>query len=422
MKRLIAVLCGALLCLPVIAADVSFSGYGTLGFVRTNRPWTYDRFMDDGGSVMQDSILGGQMDAKFGNQFGATVQVKLGHSERNDSRPDVTLPWAFISWRPGNDWLLRAGRLRSLDYLHTENMDVGVTYDFARLPQEIYAVSIYSEFDGLSVTRTWNNAAGDFSLDAFLGKSNFHWRGYYRDNFSYSDGSQQNAGAFRVPLKTAGGALALTLRRDDDVFRAEIGQWTIRTQDGSPLINNFGYTADGFVDPTRTQYTDSYRTRTLQFGASVGLPRNFRVTGEFTSYLTQDCALAQSWNGGYLSLLKPIGRWTPYVTWAFARSRGGALDYYNAVNGTRLPESFPGDPVSAEVQAAQRATADNMVPLDQRSWALGFSYSLSATQKLKAEWQRVRIHQASSLVDAPPGADIGDTSINVLSASYSFVF
>ena len=59
---------------------------------------------------------------------------------------------------------------------------------------------------------------------------------------------------------------------------------------------------------------------------------------------------------------------------------------------------------------------------DQSSWSIGTSYALSPTSKIKAEWMRVRIGQVSSLVDAPPGSNIRNQSINVISLSYSLVF
>lgn len=63
-----------------------------------------------------------------------------------------------------------------------------------------------------------------------------------------------------------------------------------------------------------------------------------------------------------------------------------------------------------------------MLTFDQHSWAIGTSYALSPTSKIKAEWMRVRIGEVSSLVDAPPGSNIRNQNINVFSLSYSMVF
>jgi hypothetical protein len=84
-----------------------------------------------------------------------------------------------------------------------------------------------------------------------------------------------------------------------------------------------------------------------------------------------------------------------------------------------VPSLVPG---SAQINASQRAGADQILAFDQRSVAIGTSYALSPTSKLKAELMHVRIGQVSSLVDAPPGGNIRNQGINVISLSYSVVF
>ena len=50
----------------------------------------------------------------------------------------LTPTWAFVSWRPDNDWLLRLGKQRLPLFLNTENRDVGQTYDLLRLPGGVH--------------------------------------------------------------------------------------------------------------------------------------------------------------------------------------------------------------------------------------------------------------------------------------------
>jgi hypothetical protein len=118
-------------------------------------------------------------------------------------------------------------------------------------------------------------------------------------------------------------------------------------------------------------------------------------------------------------VLKRIEKWTPYISYAYLRSESSQLSLYNKVNSNTVPALIPG---AALVNASQRVGADSILVYDQTSWAIGTSYALSSTQKLKAEWMRVRIGQVSSFVDAPPGSNIRNQNINVLSLSYSVVF
>ena len=69
------------------------------------------------------------------------ARIPLWRRERgpdalNDNRYEGSVSWAFLSYRPTNDWLIRAGKQRTPLYLYSETVDVGVTYDFARLPTE----------------------------------------------------------------------------------------------------------------------------------------------------------------------------------------------------------------------------------------------------------------------------------------------
>jgi hypothetical protein len=47
--------------LPAQATEVNFSGFGTLGYARTDQPYVYQRYMDEDGTLARDSVLGLQM-------------------------------------------------------------------------------------------------------------------------------------------------------------------------------------------------------------------------------------------------------------------------------------------------------------------------------------------------------------------------
>ena len=70
---------------PALGADFSISGFGTLGYARSDQPYNYQRFIDDSGTFKRDSVAGIQMDAQFADRFGATMQVKA--CPRHRQRP-----------------------------------------------------------------------------------------------------------------------------------------------------------------------------------------------------------------------------------------------------------------------------------------------------------------------------------------------
>ena len=79
---------------------------------------------------------------------------------------------------PTNDWLIRAGRLSLGGLLNQQNLDVGVTYDMARLPNEVYLISSSYDFDGLSIAKTWSTTGYEITLDGTFGMQNRDYRVY----------------------------------------------------------------------------------------------------------------------------------------------------------------------------------------------------------------------------------------------------
>ena len=408
------------------AADYSISGYGTLGFTRSDKSYAYQRFIDDGGTFRRDSVAGLQVDAAFAGGIGATAQLRVSPATDSDAKYRATLAWAFLNYRPGNDWLLRVGKQRIPLYLNSQNDDVGATYDFARLPTEMYSISPNNEMDGVSFSRTWSRGDEEFVLDGFWGRSKSDVRIWLRDGIP---GIQQPGAMFRQ-LEADGGGFALSYKQNDSTIRMSLSRVVIGERGGNssiPVTFPFVSFAPGVgyyqVDPLLPgpgiATIRKFDFTTLTLGADVSFGSGYRIIGEFARTNVPQTALSTQSTRGYASIVKRIDKWTPYVTYAFLKSQPAPLDLYASVAGTVVPGFVPN---AAQINASQRAAADGILAFDQRSLAIGTSYALSPTSKLKAELMHVRIGQVSSLVDAPPGGNIRNQGINVISLSYSVVF
>src|SRR5690606_38874397 len=101
-------------------ASLSFSGFGTLGYAMSDRAYRYQRFIDERGGFQRDTVLGGQVDWQLAAQWSATYQAMAAPSVGNDEDWSLRTTWAFLSWRPNNDWLLRAGKQRVPLFLNAE--------------------------------------------------------------------------------------------------------------------------------------------------------------------------------------------------------------------------------------------------------------------------------------------------------------
>jgi hypothetical protein len=394
-------------------AEIAYSAFGTVGYARSNQSYAYDRFIDDSGTFRRDSVA------------GATVQVKAAPSTNDDRRYQGSLSWAFLSYRPTNDWLFRVGKQRIPLYLYSETVDVGVSYDFARLPIEMYSIAPSNDFVGAAARRTFRLGDGELAIDLLYGRSSNEFREFLRDDIP----AVQSRGSDFIKLTFKGAGLTVSYKDDDRQFRMTLLRARIKQDDGQPfpvafpfvpIAPGIGYyqTSDALPGPG-VPVAQSVVNTLFTLGAEFPVPGGVRVTGEFARAVVRHSEFAPQGNRGYLALLRPTQQWTPYVSFAFLRSPTSQLDGFTKINGNSLPLFIPG---AALINAAQRAGADADNAYDQHSWAIGTSYALTSTSKLKAEFLATHIGRVSELVDAASGTTPRDLSIKTFSASYSVVF
>ncbi|MCZ4313308.1 hypothetical protein O4H66_07815 [Comamonadaceae bacterium G21597-S1] len=424
----VAVLAALVLGWPATAGatDFSLSGFGTLGFAKSDKSYRYQRFVDDNGTFRRDSVAGVQLDAVFSPSVGATVQALASPSSNHDDQFDGTIAWAFVSWRPTNDWLVRVGKQRIPLYLYSQTYNVGTTYEFARLPMEMYSISPSNDFVGLSASKTWEMNRGELTLDGYWGTSDLDVRFWIRDGMPPNQGP---TAIFRQ-LGVEGGGLVLTHKSAETTYKVGYSKVTVNEQNAAssypatyPYVSiapGVGYyQVNSMLPGPGIPTIDRYSYRTLTLGTDLQLGSGYRVIAEIARSLVTDTDLSTQSTRGYAAVLRKMDRWTPYLAYAYLKSSSGPLTLHERVNANRVPASVSG---AAQINASQRAGADSILVYDQSSWSIGTSYALSPTSKIKAEWMRVRIGQVSSLVDAPPGSNIRNQSINVISLSYSLVF
>ena len=404
-------------CGSAEAFDLTWSGFGTLGYAQSDESVRYQRFIDNNGTVKRDTVFGAQVDARFSQQWGATLQAKVAPSDHRDNRWQASLAWAFLSWRPSDDWLIRAGKLRLPFMLNTENADVGATYDFVRLPQEVYSIAPTTDILGLSISKTWLGETYDWTAEAYTGSASTYWRYYGRDRTM----STSQPGSWFLPIDIRSTGLVLTARSLSHVFRIGYHEGE-SSRPGEKTRSDFQYGACPAAIPSQPCYNlapggvDKQRVPILTLGASVTLPQDFKLTGEFAKMRVSDSASRglSRW-GGYLALSRRIGSWVPYGYYAKVKSQGDALSLYQRIDANA-------NVVHPAFQSYQHLVADLTTPYDQSTIAVGTSFWVTTNSVVKAEWSRVSTGVASSFVDAPQGGASGDRRFDVFSLSYGFTF
>ena len=407
----------------VLDKKISLSGFATVGYAQTDQPYHYQRYLSNDGSFFRDTLLGLQLDAQLTDTISMTVQGKYAVADDKDHRFDPTLTWAFLSWRPTNDLLFRGGRLRIPLYMNSENMDIGNTFDFARLPAEVYFTSPMNNVNGLSFNKTWDSSLGEIGFDAYVGTLEPFFR-----IAPYNYGAL-NSDAYYLPVRTSVYGGALTLQQEENRFRVSVHDtYNVRLDDGKmrddlpfvQIMPNVGYykvadnMAGGAIPSHNQLHTIIYTA-----GMDLSLGNDFRLVSEFVRRDVYNSLVSPDSQGGYLALFKSIGDFTPYVSVAHLQSMGKTLDLYNRVSKNRIPAVIPN---AENLNATQRAGAVGIFAYDQTTWAVGTSYNVNPTNKIKAEWAITQTRDVSALIDALPNDDTGNKLLNTFSVSYNIVF
>lgn len=419
LRVLLACTCTLITSQQALAVDFALTGFGTVGYAISDEKFRYLRYIDDDGTFKVDSLVGVQMEAQFSPQWGATLQVVASAPRSRDEGIEAKVRWAFLSYRPDNDWLLRVGRLRPPFLVHTQNAEVGVTYDQARLPVEFYSISPVYDVDGAAVTKTWALDDAEINVDAYGGTSNVH----NRLTSERHPGGRRAVGLGFDPYASSRIAFAgvvvshstktLLLRAGVHRARVKFDQQLPRTFEPTQIPGPVPF---GGIRWGIESELDKFHINVLTLGVDwrVG---DWRVTGEYGRRDVKDAEITVDSHSGYVTLARAVGSWTPYLTHARLLSGSTERKLYDQVNSTPVPLAVQGPPFFLPA-SFHRTVADTFLVFDQYSNMLGVSYGFSATSKLKFEWMQTKIGLRSTFVDG----DVQDRRFNVFTLAYSFAF
>ena len=407
-------------------AEISydFSGFGTLGYAVSNNPSPYLQYIDNEGTFSRDSLIAGQLDIRFSPKLSATIQAKLAANNSQANGVDVDITWAFLSYRPTNDWLFRIGELQVPGYLNSVNRDVGVTYDYARLPAEADSTSPIYHFTGAAISKTFNFDDSDFTVDLYAGKKTTDLRYYIGNEIpgAYTQGSSYN----QVKIDLVG--LAFSYKTPKHTFVAAIHRVKVKNEGGEEWLKEIGFTeiipgSDiGYYNnepSSGASITNRFDLYLANIGADISLGNDLRLASELVYRKTNDLNIGINGVLGYVSLQKRIDKWTPYVFYSQIKTFSNDLKKHQRIDSNQVPSAIPN---AALINASQHVIADIYQAYDQFSVAIGTSYRFSPMSVLKAEIMFVDVDQTSSLFDVSSQNESSDFSTTIFSLSYSFAF
>jgi hypothetical protein len=314
--------------------------------------------------------------------------------------------------------------LRPPILIHLQNAEVGVTYDHARLPAEVYSLSPVYDIDGAAVTKSWLLHDREVSLDAYWGKTHVRFRLPFRGLPSPGQAFPPGFSAppadryipedltlkgFIVSQNTEGLLLRAGVHHAEIDAEIPIPETLVPVPIAAPAgLGGFLYQPVNFKN--------RFDILVLTFGAEWR-SGPWRVTGEYGQRILDDTKIGIGSRGAYVSVARSVGAWTPYITYARLLSNSETRRIFEEVSSTPVPLAVQGPPLFVAANAHQIA-AGTISVFDQYSTMVGASYSFSPTSKLKLEWMRTHVGLGSNLVDG----DVRNRSFNVFSVSYSMAF
>ena len=329
---------GLAICLASTSAfaleqgEYTFNGFGTVGI--THLGGEDDGYQGYGVNGQTTDGWRGDQLSKFGAQFQYGLSDTLGVTAQVTAKPaqdewEGNIEWLYLSWQANDNLMVRGGRLRTPVYMYSESIDVGFSYPWLRLPDEVYSQVQLSNYEGADVVYTLPLSFGSVAFQVAGGQAK------NRDIFSLDD------------------------MHDIDYNKLFGGNVSLST-------NDFGTFRVGYVESDiKANVEGDFSVLGLDVN-DYSFNNLDHQKGKFTSLGYQYD------NGTWLT----SNEWTSRVIEADGNS---STDAFYLMGGRRFGDFL------AHVTYAQLDEDDGR----QNSWTLGLNYNVMPTVVVKGEYKRV---------------------------------
>ncbi|MGP3791561.1 porin [Pseudomonas sp. B392_1p] len=153
--------------------EYRLNGFGTaaishIGGASDAKSYGYQGRTTDSWRGDQLSRLGGQFSYGLTGSLSATVQV-VAKAEQDNWK--LNLEWAYLAYEVSDQLTVRAGRLRPAAYMFSETLDVGYSYPWLRLPDEVYSLMPVSNMEGADVLYSIPLSFGSVDIQGQIGQA-----------------------------------------------------------------------------------------------------------------------------------------------------------------------------------------------------------------------------------------------------------
>lgn len=334
-------------------ATIKLNGFISAGVSQTNTGIDYN--IPEYGSINSDwnfsanSLIGLQLIAALGHQWSAVTQIVGNGDDRNGhSAFSPEVEWAFIKYRVNNNWQTRVGRFRLPAFMYSSTQEVGYTYPWTTLPNEVYRIIPFMNINGADFIFQHPIASSDWSLavQPFIG---------------------ENTSKYDLPLDGLSSPLVETRFKENDLFGGALSisspVTTLRfAYAQTKLTGTYGSASTVLVDNKKTSFYDVAAKSTFH---------GIMLTGEYAKRKAP--APIAALEGYYASVGYHIKKWMPLLTYGHLKTTN-----------------------SAAISSALREA--------QKSLTVGLNYAINSHLLAKASVSRITpLDNTNGLFDKSPG-------------------
>lgn len=406
-----------------LAADepqLRLSGFGTLAATRASTPpgWAFRRDAlqpsHAGGTRLEtDSLVGIQANYALMPQVEAVVQLQ-GKRRVAAAKTSESLEWAFVAYRPNDDWTVRFGRTSPPVYLLSEYRNVGFAYPSIRPNMEVYGGLAIGALDGLDVSRSWGGESVRWQAKGFVGNGRIRTPG--TNGRPDGDFRLDTVHGMTLQYESNGLLLQGTLARTrvdlgnayfGDVLQQGLTQLQLL---GHPQLAREAAALAGQLDPQRAP------VNYVAFGASYDRDA-WLISGEVARLTSRLSSANQQL--AHVSLGRRFQSVLGYMSVGSARSSRAPLDN---PQWAALVAPTLGPFAAQAIQALGTGAALSLNnQIRQRSLSLGMRWDVNSHMALKWQWDRFSIEpNGAGTLWLQPGS--AAARVRVMSVGLDFVF
>jgi hypothetical protein len=372
--------------------SASFSGFGTIGYVKTDNDQA--QFVSAGqpagagkdGSFSPDSKLGGQVNAKANSVFSATVQAVSKYAAQGTWKP--TVEWAFVKAQATPDFAVRAGRIGLPFYMVSDYINVDYSNLWIRPPIDVYGQVAFDHFDGADGMYQTTVGSTTLTGQVFVGETN-------------------TTTTVRIHARHSVG-MNLTAEFDNGIT-ARIGYAQAKiTVDSTQMDQLVGVLSQTPFASVGEELSVTNKDASFA-GAGISWDHeNFVGSAEYTKRKTSSyISSTTGWSvtGGYR-----IGKFTPYAVVSKLK-----------VDNTNVNDTIP---AGVAQLAALRGAVEGLLAtqnLAQKTDSIGLRWDAYKNVAVKFEYDHIKPDGGVGLFEkVQPG--FGNTAVNVYGVAVDFVF